>query len=294
METVCGKEMAQTLNNLGGLGFIHRFNSITEQCNELPVTGLKAAAIGVSGDWWERAVELVKMGTHIILIDVAHGHHLNVKNALLKLKSEFPNVDFIAGNVATGQGYLDLVNWGADGVRVGLGNGSLCETRIRTGIGVPQVSALISSYLSKYKNKLTVPIIADGGIRFVGDAAKALSIGASTVMLGSLLAGTKESPGKIQTSGQWPDETKYKSYRGSASLESKMLNNLPEKNIEGNSKIIPYKGKVHRIITDIIQGIQSSMSYVNAKTLTEFVKNSNIITVSPAGQIEAQPHLLNK
>jgi IMP dehydrogenase len=294
MDTVCGKDMATAMYFLGGMGFIHRFNTIDEQINELPDgVCLRAASVGVTGDWWERCQELIKNKVAIILIDVAHGHHINVKRALLKLKSEY-DVQVVAGNVATYNGTVDLINWGADAVRVGLGNGSLCETRIRTGVGIPQVTALIECVRARDYIKRPVPIIADGGIRFVGDVPKALSLGADVVMLGSLLAGTKETPGAIARTGTWPNEQLFKSYRGSASLQAKVANNLDQKNVEGNSKLIPYKGKVSRIISDITDGLRSSMSYVGVKTLGEFSRKAKIIRVTHAGLIEASPHLLNE
>jgi IMP dehydrogenase len=137
-----------------------------------------------------------------------------------------------------------------------------------------------------------VPVIADGGIKLVGDVAKALALGSDSVMLGSLLSGTKESPGNIYKTGSFPNEQLYKRYRGSASLETKNVHNLSEKNVEGNSKLIPYKGKIKRIISDIDDGLKSSMSYVNAKNLTKFQANSDFVKVTQNGMIEARPHLL--
>ena len=169
---------------------------------------------------------------------------------------------------------------------------SLCETRIRTGVGVPQVTALIESIRAVEESGIDVPVIADGGIRMTGDVAKALSLGTDTVMVGSLLAGTRESPGEIQRMGMWPNEQLFKKYRGSASAEVKQVHGLEEKNVEGNSKLIPYKGKVERIINDIKDGVRSSMSYVNATTISEFHSNSNHVLITQNGLIEAKPHLL--
>ena len=248
------------------------------------------AAIGVTGDYKERAQELVKNGCNVLLIDVAHGHHVLVKNAIEELKNEFgTNVEIIGGSIATAEAARDLCEWGVDGIRAGIGNGSLCETRIRTGIGIPQVSALLD--ICSTADIFGVPVNADGGIRNIGDVCKGLACGADTIMLGSLLSGTKESPGNIEKIGEWPNEKLYKKYRGSASLDSKS-DRGESKNVEGNSKIIPYKGKVKRIISDIRDGIKSSCSYVGASSILDFQSKCEFVRVTQAGTIEAKPHLL--
>ena len=244
------------------------------------------AAVGVTGDYLERAKELVLNGCNVLLIDVAHGHHKNVGDAIEEIKSKISNIEVIAGNIATRDGAEFLCEKGADGIRVGIGNGSLCETRIRTGVGLPQVSVLLDVY--SVCDDWDVPIIADGGIRNVGDVAKGLGCGADTIMVGSLLSGTKESPGQIEKQGQWPNEKLFKKYRGSASRDSKGN----DKNVEGNHKVIPYKGKVNRILNDIEDGIKSSCSYVGANNLEEYRSLVEFVEVTYAGQIEAQPHLL--
>ena len=248
------------------------------------------AAIGVTGDYLERAKELVLNGCNVILIDVAHGHHKFVGEAIEEIKSKISNTEVIAGSIATGDGAKFLCEKGADAIRVGVGNGSLCETRIRTGVGLPQVSALLDCVT--VADSYDVPIIADGGIRNVGDVCKGLGCGADTIMVGSLLSGTKESPGSIEKKGQWPNEQLFKKYRGSASLDSKS-DRGEEKNVEGNHKVIPYKGKVKRIINDIRDGIRSSCSYVGASNLEEYRSLVEFVEVTKAGQVEAQPHLLN-
>ena len=248
------------------------------------------AAIGVTGDYLERAKELVLNGCNVILIDVAHGHHKFVGEAIEEIKSKISNTEVIAGSIATGDGAKFLCEKGADAIRVGVGNGSLCETRIRTGVGIPQVSALIDCVT--VADSYDVPIIADGGIRNIGDVCKGLGCGADTIMVGSLLSGTKESPGSIEKKGQWPNEQLFKKYRGSASLDSK-LDRGEDKNVEGNHKVIPYKGKVKRIINDIRDGISSSCSYVGASNLEEFRSLVEFVEVTRAGQVEAQPHLLS-
>ena len=248
------------------------------------------AAIGVTGDYLERAKELVLNGCNVILIDVAHGHHKFVGEAIEEIKSKISNTEVIAGSIATGDGAKFLCEKGADAIRVGVGNGSLCETRIRTGVGLPQVSALLDCVT--VADSYDVPIIADGGIRNVGDVCKGLGCGADTIMVGSLLSGTKESPGSIEKKGQWPNEQLFKKYRGSASLDSKS-DRGEDKNVEGNHKVIPYKGKVKRILHDIRDGISSSCSYVGASNLEEYRSLVEFVEVTKAGQVEAQPHLLN-
>ena len=249
------------------------------------------AAVGVTGDYLERAKELVKNGCNVILIDVAHGHHKLVKKVVEEFKNEFGrNVEIIGGCIATSTAARQLCEWGVDGLRVGVGNGSLCETRIRTGVGLPSVTALLD--VCSTADDYNVPVIADGGIRNVGDVCKGLGCGADTIMVGSLLAGTKESPGSIEKKGQWPNEQLHKKYRGSASLDSKS-DRGENKNVEGNHKVIPYKGKVKRIINDIRDGISSSCSYVGASDLEEYRSLVEFVEVTRAGQVEAQPHLLN-
>ena len=352
MDTVTGYDMANEMMDWGGVGVIHRFNSIEKQskmmnrlfrgwksffdigdidkshekeydewnksvrswnspptksdwedlherfwfidqskeADEQWVKNPLCAAIGVTGDYKERAQELIKNGCNVLLIDIAHGHHVLMKNAIEELKNEYgQNVEIIGGSIATKEAAKDLCEWGVDGIRVGIGNGSLCETRIRTGVGLPQVSTLFD--VCSVADTFGVPCIADGGIRNVGDVAKGLGAGADSVMLGSLLAGTKETPGNTHKVGEWPNEKLYKKYRGSASLDSKS-DRGESNNVEGNSKIIPYKGKVKRIISDIRDGIKSSCSYVGASSVLDFQSKCEFVRVTQAGTIEAKPHLL--
>lgn len=310
MDTVCDSEMAIALAELGGVGIIHRFMTIEEQSNDvqkvrsslenykawgdfytagyfplwdrwakdIPV----AVAIGANGDYLERAQELTNAGANVILIDVAHGHHKFVKDALYNLKKELPShVDVIAGNIATAKAAEDLESWGADGLRVGIGGGSLCTTRIKTGFGVPNVTSL-----SDVASVAKVPVIACGGIRNSGDIAKAIAVGASSVILGSLLAGTKESPGPIieKSTGL------YKRYRGAASLETKSIHGQSTRNVEGESTVVPFKGSAKFIVDGLLDGIKSALSYAGANNLKEF--NPQIMQVTAAGQREASPHLL--
>jgi len=302
MDTVCELEMAWKMYLLGGVGCIHRFNSIEEQTNivkelynrifspDLPEVEWNVgcgippimAAIGVSEGDKDRAKSLVEAGCNILLIDVAHGHHKNVKKMLEWCKQNLDDkVDIIAGNIATKEAALDLESWGADGLRVGIGGGSLCTTRMKTGFGIPNVSSL-KDVISVAKT----PVMADGGIRSSGDISKALALGSSQVMLGSLIAGTDEAPGQII-------ETKnglYKRYRGSASLETKVTHGQQTRNVEGESTTIPYKGGVKFIVNGLIDGVKSALSYGGAQDLEHF--NPSYVLVTNSGLNEAKPHLL--
>ena len=309
MDTVCASDMAIAMAELGGVGCIHRFMTIEKQALEVRTTwntvydpeayyaGISKlphdrytefhnpimAAIGANGDYLERAQELVRAGANVILIDVAHGHHKFVKIAISKLKQSLPShVDVIAGNVATSMGTQDLQNWGADAVRVGIGGGSLCTTRIKTGFGLPNVTSIIDCVSISQ-----IPIIADGGIRSSGDIAKALALGASTVMLGSLLAGTKETPGKIIEMG---NGQLAKKYRGAASLETKSAHAQAERNVEGESTIVPFKGGVNFIVSGLMDGLRSALSYAGASSLIDF--DPTVRRITSAGLREATPHLL--
>ena len=311
MDTVCEYKMAIKMVELGGVGCIHRFMTIDEQCEQvskvveyinnnhmyehwgvmyddwhseikqIPVM----AAIGVNDVDIDRAVRLVLSGVNIILIDVAHGHHINVKNMIRKLIETLPtSVDIIAGNISTKESAEDLCEWGADGLRVGIGGGSLCTTRIQTGHGVPNVTSIIDCVEGS-----SVPVMADGGIRNSGDIAKALSVGADCVMLGSLLAGTKESPGKIVEKG---NGSLYKRYRGSASLETKSAHKQSTKHVEGESTMIPFKGSVEYIIDKLNDGLKSALSYSGSKDIKEFHWKSEVMEITPSGMVESKPHLL--
>ena len=311
MDTVCGEEMAFKMFLMGGVGCIHRFMSIEEQSkivkslyqriygegfggpfedwgimydtwhseiNLIPIM----AAIGVSESDKERAKSLIDSGANILVIDVAHGHHTNVLEMIKWCKNNLDDkVDIIAGNIATAQAAMDLVTYGADGLRVGIGGGSLCTTRIKTGFGVPNVSCL-----EEIIRVAKVPVMADGGIRTSGDIAKALALGTSSVMLGSLLAGTEEAPGQIIET----PKGLYKRYRGSASLETKVVNGQQVRNVEGESTTIPYKGGVKFIVNGLLDGVKSALSYGGARNLQEF--KPKYVVVTNSGINEAKPHLL--
>jgi IMP dehydrogenase len=181
-----------------------------------------------------------------------------------------------------------------DAVRVGVGNGAVCETRIRTGVGTPQATAVFDCISTLEKYKFDVPVIADGGVRFPSDVAKALALGAKTVMIGSLFSGTKETPGILHKEGMWPNERLYKRYSGEASFDKKLRGGEKTNNVEGNSKRVPYKGKLKRIVNDIMEGVRSSMSYVGAESLSEYCEEdcTRFVEVTVSGMREAMPHLL--
>jgi IMP dehydrogenase len=311
MDTVCEYEMAIKMVELGGVGCIHRFMTVDEQCeqvskvleyitnnhmyeewgvmyddwhSEIPDIPIMVA-VGVSESDIVRAHRLVSCGANIILIDVAHGHHINVKKMIDYLRKTLPSkVDIIAGNISTEESAIDLCEWGADGLRVGIGGGSLCTTRIQTGHGVPNITSIIDCVKGS-----KVPVMADGGIRSSGDIAKALSIGADCVMLGSLLAGTKESPGKIITKD---DGLLCKKYRGSASLETKSTHGQSTKHVEGESTFIPYKGSVDIIIEKLTDGVKSALSYSGSNTIKTFQLKSEVVEITSSGMVESKPHLL--
>ena len=298
MDTVCDSEMAIAMAELGGVGCIHRFMSIEQQAEEVHqvqaavfyeeiyknwngMTVPIMAAIGANGDYFERADTLINAGGNVILIDVAHGHHAFVREAIIKIKDNFPHIDIIAGNVATAEAAEELEFWGADAIRVGIGGGSLCTTRVKTGFGVPNVTSLLET-----SNVVSVPVIACGGIRTSGDIAKALAVGASSVILGSLLAGTKEAPGAIIEK----QNGLYKRYRGAASLETKSVHGQTTRNVEGESTIVPFKGKVKFTVDGLTDGLRSALSYAGAMSIGEFTPSYVIVT--NAGIREARPHLL--
>jgi len=312
MDTVCEYEMAIRLNQLGAVGIIHRFMSIEEQVQEInklvihedvgeqPRFGNTykllptCAAVGATGDYQERTSELAKANIDVILIDVAHGHTLHVKKAIEWIKSNYPDIDVIAGNIATAKGAVDLAEWGADAVRAGIGGGSHCSTRVMTSVGYPMATMLDEINREFIHRGINIPIIADGGIRTPGDVALALSLGADTVMIGSLFSGTKETPGPIHRDNNWPTSSLYKQYRGAASYEAKSATGQRTNHVEGVSSIVEFKGPVDRIVNEICDGVRSSMSYVGARDINEFHNFADHIEITTAGFIEGTPHGLKK
>ena len=293
MDTISEKNMAVAMADEGGLAIIHRYNTIKEQVNIVESSKASlvnpdspvAAAIGTSGDYLERACALYEAGVRILCVDVAHGHHILMKNALRELRATFGDkVHIMAGNIATLEGYNDLVDWGADSVRCNIGGGSICSTRIQTGHGVPGLHTIIDCA----RSDRNAPIIADGGIRNSGDIVKALAAGADFVMLGSLLSGTDETPGDIINTR----EGKFKAYRGMASKDAQVEWRGRTASLEGIATTVPCKGPVADILLELDRGIRSGLSYSGARTITELQAKARFIRQTSSGQTESGTHIL--
>lgn len=257
---------------------------------------LVGAAVGVKGDYLERTEALLEAGADTIVVDIAHGHSDNAINTVHMIKKAFPNCELIAGNIATGIGAQDLIKAGVDAVKVGVGSGSICITRIVTGSGVPQLTAVMDSV--EIAKEYDIPVISDGGIRTSGDATKALAAGASSVMIGSILGGTDESPGKTLVK----NGKKFKMYRGMASFYASLgrkyredpqiigSDDLNDYVPEGVEAMVSYKGSVVEIIRQLTGGLRSGLSYCGAKTIPEMQINAEFVKITSAGYIESRPH----
>jgi IMP dehydrogenase len=298
MDTVTEVDMAVTMSKHGGLGIVHRYNSLENQAKlvwEAKNKGAKlvGAAVGSTGDFYERTCELVKCGVDVICVDVAHGHHQNVREAMEKIKNHPSHYKFhlMAGNVATGKAFQDLSDWGADSIRVGIGGGSICSTRLQTGFGVPNLAAVFDCVQSQAYRSGKTKLIVDGGIKNSGDMVKAFAAGAHFVMCGSMLAGTDESPGEtfIDSNGE-----KMKNYRGMASREAQTNWRGKSSAPEGISTFIKHKGSVENILEDIRGNIQSGFSYAGARNFQELSGKVQFIQQTSAGLGESQTHILNR
>ena len=293
MDTVTEDTMAAEMSKVGGLGIIHRYNTIDQQVamvvsaftqlEENEGTAI-AAAIGATGDYLERAKELNRAGVKIFCIDVAHGHHSHVKEALFNLNQELNSVHLMAGNVATLTAFKDLENWGAHSIRVGIGGGSICSTRIRTGHGIPT----FQSILDCASVARTAKVVADGGLKTSGDIVKALAAGADFVVLGSMLAGTKETPGDVIKK----DGLLYKKYRGMASEEAQMDWRGRCSVNEGICATVPYRGPVAEVLRQIEGGIRSGFSYSGARNLGELRARARFVKQTSSSQMESNTHIL--
>jgi len=257
---------------------------------------LVGSAVGVRGDFMERTEALLEAGADVIVVDIAHGHSDNAINTVRLIKKAFPTSELIAGNVATAQGAEDLIKAGVDAVKVGVGSGSICITRVITGSGVPQLTAVLDC--AKIGKKYDIPIVSDGGVRTSGDATKALAAGASTVMVGGMLGGTDESPGSpVMKNGK-----RFKIYRGMASFYASLgrksketgsvsiSEDLNDYVAEGVEAMVPYKGSVTDIIKQMTGGIRSGLSYCGANTIQQMQENAEFMKMSGAGFAESQPH----
>lgn len=316
MDTVTEGNMAIAMAENGGLGVIHKNLSIEAQVEEVkkakgktvdpnlphPAVDnqgrlLAAAAVGVTSDTFERAESLLEAGADAIVIDTAHGHSAGVLRKIKEIREHFSNATLIAGNVATSEGTAALFDAGVDVVKVGIGPGSICTTRIVAGVGVPQITAIYdaASVAQKYGKK----IIADGGIKYSGDVVKALAAGGNAVMLGSMFSGTTEAPGTIFTN----EGKQFKSYRGMGSIGAMSqqhgssdryfqggVNEANKLVPEGVEALVPYKGDVSNIIYQIDGGLRAGMGYVGAGTIEELIENSQFVQITNAGLRESHPH----
>ena len=304
MDTVTEARMAIAMAKAGGIGIIHRNLSIEDQVKnviEAKKSGLAGAAVGVGDDGFARASALIEAGVDVVVVDTAHGHHRAVLEAVARIRKAFPQINIIGGNIATRAGAQALINAGVDAVKVGVGPGSICTTRVVAGVGVPQVTAIMEAH--KACVKAGIPLIADGGLQFSGDIVKAIVAGADTVMLGSLLAGTDESPGEVlEINGM-----KYKGYRGMGSLgamqsrgeqKSYSKDRYMQDDVLAEDKLVPEgiegkvaaRGPVSTVVHQLVGGLRSGMGYAGAPTIADLQKNGRLIQITAAGLQESHPH----
>lgn len=305
MDTVTESAMAIAMAKAGGIGIIHRNLAIEEQVTHVKLVKgaglLVGAAVGVGDDGFERAEALIDCGVDVIVVDTAHGHHRAVLEAIARIKKHYAKQEIIGGNVATRAGAQALINAGADAVKVGVGPGSICTTRVVAGVGVPQITAIMEA--AKACQKADIPLIADGGLQYSGDIAKAIVSGADTVMLGSLLAGCEESPGELVE----VDGRKYKSYRGMGSLgamqsrgnkKSFSKDRYMQDDVLAEDKLVPegiegkvaYRGPVAEVVHQLVGGLRSGMGYAGAEDIPALQKRGRLIQITSAGLQESHPH----
>ncbi len=307
MDTVTESAMAIAMAKAGGIGIVHRNLPIEDQVKHVEAVKkadasyLVGAAVGVGDDGLARALAVIKAGVDVVVVDTAHGHHRAVLDAIVRIKEAHPEVQIIGGNVATRAGAQALINAGADAVKVGVGPGSICTTRVVAGVGVPQVTAIMEAH--KACVKADIPLIADGGLQYSGDIAKAIVAGADTVMLGSLLAGCDESPGElVEVQGR-----KFKAYRGMGSLgamqsrgeqKSYSKDRYMQDDVLSEDKLVPegiegkvaYRGSVSATVHQLVGGLRSGMGYAGAATIDDLQKNGHLIQITAAGLQESHPH----
>jgi len=297
MDTISEVDMAIAMANQGAAAVIHRYNTVEEQATMIASIGealkdekyqLVGGAVGISGDFLKRATILRRAGAKFICVDVAHGHHILMKEALHTLRATLGNeFHIMAGNVATLAAINDLADWGANSVRCNIGGGSICSTRVQTGHGM----AGLQTIMDCAKTDRDVKIIADGGIKTSGDIVKALAAGADLVMVGSLLAGANETPGEIITSKKGE---RWKIYRGMASKEAQRDWRGKYSSLEGVSTTVPLRGSVTDILEDLSRGIRSGFSYSGARTLEEMQARSQFVRQTTPGIIESGTHIMGR
>lgn len=280
MESVTGLVMAKELTALGCIGILNRFDSSLKEVLNQKENGKGIIAVSIALNTPDEIVDKLASAGYIICIDTANANNLEVLNRSEEIKKKY-KVRIILGNIAHGATLKDMESAGADAVRVGIGSGSVCTTSIQTGIGIGQVSSLLNVCLTRENQKLKIKIIADGGIKNPGDVVKAISLGADAVMLGRMLAGTKETPGEVI---KYNDQL-WKKYRGSASFGVKMRNEF----IEGEETLVPYKGQVKDVINAISDGVKSSMSYMNCLNLAELKSKEAYTVLSESSYLERLP-----
>ena len=294
MDTVTEGAMAVALGSYGATGIVHRYNSIEGQARHIGAAKSRGgninigAAVGVTGDYIERATAACHAGATFLCIDVAHGHHILVKSALHKFREIFgDDIHIMAGNIATLEGLNDLADWGATSVRCNIGGGSICSTRIQTGHGMPGFQTILDCA----QTDRNIAIVADGGIKNSGDIVKALAAGADAVMCGSLFAGTTEAPGELfrEASGEV-----WKSYRGMASKEAQADWKGKYSSLEGIASRVPYQGKVGPVLEDLERGIRSGFSYTGARTLEDLQAKAEFIQQTTSGLSESHTHILTR
>lgn len=299
MDTVTESALAESLALEGGIGIIHRNLRIDAQAKQIAAVKSKkmlvGGALGVGEDFENRLKAVVGAKADVVVIDSSHGHTKHVIAATAAMKKKYPRLAVIAGNIATAEGAEALIKAGADCIRVGMGPGSICTTRVMSGMGVPQLSAVMNCVT--VANKYGIPVMADGGIRASGDIVKALAAGATTVMLGSIFASCDEAPGEVVML----DNRKYKYYRGMGSIAAmkkgaaerygQKYEGRPSRLVpEGIEGLIPYKGKLNYVVHQLVGGIRSGMAYLGAKTIPELQEKARFIRVSHAALIESHPH----
>lgn len=308
MDTVTEAKMAIEMAKNGGVGVIHRNMKMEDEAREVmkvkevepapeSSTGkdgrlLIGGAVGVGKEEMDRVKKLVDANIDFLVIDTSHGHSKRVIEFLKRVKDRFPDIDVISGNVVTGEGALALIKAGTDAVKVGIGVGSICTTRLVTGVGVPQFTAILNVF--EVAKEYNIPVISDGGIRTSGDIVKAIGAGADSVMIGSILAGCEESPTKLIEK----DGKKYKYYRGMGSIPAMESGSRDRYGDYGKAKIVPegvesltpYRGKVKDVLFELVSGLRGGMGYVGAKTVEELKRKVKFYRITNMGLIESRVH----